>query len=107
MILMQANPFRAPLEGVCLENQEFVRPKIVSIFRAHPFLSLGRILGRNPGKSLNSFPPCYSQSHVQLCLEISNSQTHTTSDSFRVQLLHTVMEKGGKPDRKPYPLSLI
>ncbi len=37
----------------------------------------GRILGRNPDKSLKSFPPCYSQSSLQLCLEIyisSNSR---------------------------------
>jgi hypothetical protein len=33
----------------------------------------GRILGRNPDKSLKSFPPCYSQSPLQLCLEISIS----------------------------------
>jgi hypothetical protein len=33
----------------------------------------GRILGQNPDKSLKSFPPCYSQSPLQLCLEISIS----------------------------------
>ncbi len=33
--------------------------------------SRGRILGRNPDKSLKSFPPCFSQSPLQLCLEIS------------------------------------
>jgi len=33
----------------------------------------GRILGRNPDKSLKSFPPCYSESPLQLCLEISTS----------------------------------
>jgi hypothetical protein len=31
-------------------------------------------------------------------------QTHTTSYSFYSELLSTVKEKGGKPDRKPYPL---
>jgi hypothetical protein len=31
-------------------------------------------------------------------------QTHATSYSATVQLLYTVKEKGGKPDRKPYPL---
>ncbi len=31
-------------------------------------------------------------------------QTHATSYSSRGQLLYTVQEKGGKPDRKPYPL---
>jgi hypothetical protein len=35
--------------------------------------SWGRILGRNPDQSLKSFPPCYSQSPLQLCLEISIS----------------------------------
>jgi len=30
-----------------------------------------QILIRNPDKSLKSFPPCYSQSPLQLCLEIS------------------------------------
>jgi hypothetical protein len=29
---------------------------------------------------------------------------NTTSYDFTVQLLYTVKEKGGKPDRKPYPL---
>jgi hypothetical protein len=42
-----------------------------------PCLTRGRILGRNPDKSLKSFPPCYSQSHLQLCLSflfLSNSR---------------------------------
>ncbi len=42
-----------------------------------PFLysagSWDRILGRNPDKSLKSFPSCCSQSPLQLCLEISIS----------------------------------
>jgi len=33
----------------------------------------GRILGRNPDKSLKSFPPCNAQSPIQLYLEISIS----------------------------------
>ncbi len=36
-------------------------------------LTWGRILGRYPDKSLKSFPPCYSQSPLRLCLEISIS----------------------------------
>ncbi len=35
------------------------------------------ILGRNPDTSLKSFPPCYSQSPIQICFEIyisSNSR---------------------------------
>ncbi len=56
----------------------------------------GRILGQNPAKSLTSFPPCYSQSTLQLCLRflfLQITQPLTTS----------VKEKGGKPDRKPFP----
>jgi hypothetical protein len=34
---------------------------------------LRRILGRNPDKSLKSFPPCYSKSPLQLFHEISIS----------------------------------
>jgi hypothetical protein len=52
-------------------------------------------------KSLQSFPPCYSQSPLQLSLEISIS---SNSRSSTVQLLYTAKEKGGKSDRKPYPL---
>jgi hypothetical protein len=33
------------------------------------------ILGQNSDKRLKSFPPCYSQSPLQLCLEISVSLT--------------------------------
>jgi hypothetical protein len=36
-------------------------------------LAWGRILRWNPDKSLKSFPPCYSQPLLQLCLEISVS----------------------------------
>ncbi len=56
-----------------------------------------RILGRNLDKSLKSFPPCYSQSPLQLCLRFPFLHIHATSYSFW---------KGErrKPDRKPYPL---
>jgi hypothetical protein len=33
-------------------------------------------------------------------------QTHATSYSFHSSLQYTVKEKGGQPDRKPYPHSL-
>jgi hypothetical protein len=77
--------------------------------------SRGRILGRNPDKSLKSFPPCYSQSPLQLCLENSISSNshnllHISSNSHNflsistVQLLYAVKEKEGKPERKPYSL---
>ncbi len=54
----------------------------------------GRILGRNPDKSLKSFPPCYLQS--SLCT--------FASYSFHSSLQYTVKEKEGQPDRKPFPL---
>jgi hypothetical protein len=59
----------------------------------------GRILGRNPGKSLKSFPPCYSQS--QLCLEISLSRNLLQFQQFVA--VHCKGERR-KPDSKPYPL---
>jgi hypothetical protein len=59
-------------------------------------LHRGRILGPNPDKSLKSFPPCNSQSSLQLCLRfIKLTQSLTVFEK----------EKEGKPDRKPYPLS--
>ncbi len=38
-----------------------------------PIQYKSRILGWNPDKSLQSFPPCYFQSPLQLCLAISIS----------------------------------
>ncbi len=76
----------------------------VSFSQIEPICSAslrGRILGRNPDKS---FPPCYSRSPLQLCLEIFTSSKSRSLSS--VQLLYTVKEKGGKPDRKPSRLSL-
>jgi hypothetical protein len=60
-------------------------------------------------KSLRRFPPFYSQSPLQLCLEIyisSNSRNLLQFLEFSslVQFLYTVKEKGGKPNRKPYSL---
>ncbi len=66
---------------------------------AHPQKA---ILGRNPDKSLKSFPPWSSQSPLQLGLEIYILQTHATSYSFYNSV--TVHFKGGKPERKPFPL---
>jgi hypothetical protein len=52
--------------------------------------------------SLKSFPP---HSHpYSFALRFIFLQTHATSYSFYSKLLNTVKEKGGKPDRKPYPL---
>jgi hypothetical protein len=59
----------------------------------------------NPDKSLKNFPPCYSQSSLQLCLEISiSSNSRNLLQFLEFRLLYAVKEKGGKPDRKPYPL---
>jgi hypothetical protein len=58
-------------------------------------------------KIKEGFPPCYSKSTLQLCLEILFLKTHATSCSFFSALLYTVKEKGGKPDRKPHPFQKI
>jgi hypothetical protein len=64
-------------------------------------MSRGRILGRKTDKSLKSFPPCYSQSPLQLCLRFIFLQTHETSYSFYSSFtLHCIGKK-----RKPYPLT--
>ncbi len=66
-------------------------------------------------KSRQSFPPCYSQSPLQDCLEISISSNsrrlcHLSSNSHNllhistVELRYTVNEQGRKPDINPYPL---
>jgi hypothetical protein len=48
---------------------------ILSFYYTHSFnhIHRDRILGRNPDKSLQNFPRCYSQFPLQLCLEISIS----------------------------------
>jgi hypothetical protein len=49
--------------------------------------------------------PCYSQSPLQLCLEISiSSNSRNLLQFLQIQKLYTVKEKGGKTDRKPIPL---
>ncbi len=70
-------------------------------------VSRGRILGRNPNKSLQSFPPCYSQSPLQLCLEISILKTHAASYNFYSSVtVHCKWErwKTWKPYSLPYGL---
>jgi hypothetical protein len=49
--------------------------------------------------SIGRNSPCYSQSPLPLCLEISIS-----SNSGNLLQLYTVKKKGGKPDRKPHLL---
>ncbi len=46
--------------------------------------SWGRILGRNTDKCLKSFPPCYSQSPLQLWLKISISSNSRNLLQFLV-----------------------
>jgi hypothetical protein len=54
----------------------------------------GRIPGRNPDKSRKSFPPCYAQSPLKLCLEISiSSNSRNVLSISAVQLLYTVQHK--------------
>ncbi len=64
-----------------------------------PFSNRGRILGRK------SFPPCYSETPLQLCMEISIFSTHATSSSF--YSAYTVKEKGVKTDMKPHPFLYV
>ncbi len=61
----------------------------------------GRILGRNSDKSLKRFPHSYSKPPLQLCLEISiSSNSRNLLHIYTVQLLTTIQEKGGNPDKK-------
>ncbi len=57
------------------------------------FITRGRILGRNPDKSLKSFPPCYSSHLYSFALRFLFLQTHATSCSFYCSLI-TVSCKG-------------
>ncbi len=53
----------------------------------------GQVLGRNPDKGITSFPPCYSQSPLQLCLEIyisSNSRKLLQFLQFSYSTLYSV-----------------
>ncbi len=62
--------------------------------------SRGRILGRNPDKSLKSFHPCHSQApHTALPWDF---YFFKFTQPLTVSRVHTVKEKRGKPDRKPY-----
>ncbi len=64
-------------------------------------------------QNLQSFPSCYSQPSLQLCLEISISSNSRNLlhikqllTNFYRSLLYTVKEKWGKPNRIPYLLVL-
>jgi hypothetical protein len=71
--------------------------------------SRGRILGRNPDKSLKSFHPCYSQSPPQLCLDISispNPRILLCISSNSRNLLHFLQFSYCTLQRKPPSLWL-
>jgi hypothetical protein len=57
-----------------------------------------------PEFSLKIFPPCYSQSPLKLCLEISvSSNSRNLLQFLQFSYLHCNGQRR-KPDRKPYPL---
>jgi hypothetical protein len=67
----------------------------------------GQILGRNPDKSLKSFLPfLFIVTSTALPWDFSFFKLTQPLPVSTVQLLYTVKEKGGKTDRKPYPLPL-
>jgi hypothetical protein len=68
------------------------------------FISWGQILGGNPDKRLKSFPPCYSKSPLQLCIEISISWNSRNLLQFLGSVKEGKEEKRGKTDSKPYLL---
>jgi hypothetical protein len=64
----------------------------------------GGILGRIQKKVLKVFLLAI-EPYLNVCLEIFiSSNFHTLLHFSTVQLLYTVQEREGKPDRKPYPL---
>jgi hypothetical protein len=59
-------------------------------------------------KILRSFAPCYSQSPLQLCLEIYiSSNSRNLLHISTAQILYTVKEKGGKPGRNHTPSPMV
>ncbi len=72
------------------------------------FETRGRILGGNADKSLKSFPPCYSQSPLQLCLgDFYFFKLEKPLKIATVQLLYTVecrKEENLIENRTPLPM---
>jgi hypothetical protein len=98
----QAKPIQQHLFFLCTCFKMKVLKLFLLLSDLFSTVSRGQILGRNPDKSHKSFLPCYSQSPLQLCLEISiSSHSHNLLRISTVQFLRTVKEKGVKPDRKP------
>jgi hypothetical protein len=84
-------------------------PSQVDVKSSNSFKTRGRILGRNPDHSFTSFPPCYSQSPLQLCLEISifsNSRNLLKFLGFS-QLLYTVRRKEENPIENHAPCPMV
>jgi hypothetical protein len=81
---------------VCLVGLENVSASVLS-----------RILGQNPEKSLKSFPLCYSQAPLQLCLEIYISSTLAISYSFHSSATVHCEGERRNPDRKPCPFPIV
>ncbi len=71
----------------------------------HPYSPFyrGRIPGRNPDKSLQSFPPCYSKSSLQLWLEISISSNSRNFLQF-LQCVTVHCRERRKTWQKTHPL---
>ncbi len=75
-----------------------------SNIKSHQIPTRGRLLGRNPDRSLKIF----------LLLRVTSTalrflflQIHVTSYSFYSALLYTIKKKGGKPDIKPQPFPMV
>jgi hypothetical protein len=91
--------------GDTLIGDEITFSTFLSNGRCYKELFWGRILGRNPDKSLKSFPPCFLQSPLYIfALRFIFLQTHATSYSFLSSITVHVKEKGAQPERKSYPL---
>ncbi len=88
IIILWSSPSLPPAEHWKWDFREIKYDfALLALCRSHPILYRGRILGRNPDKSLKSFPPCKSQSPLQLCLEISiSSNSRNLFTISRVQL---------------------
>ncbi len=97
-----------PLRGFCLGwSNNFVGSESAQSVKLlqNMVVNSGRILGWNPDKSLQGFPPCYLQSALQFALRLLFLRTHATSSSFSVQLLYTIKEKGWKTENQnPFPM---
>jgi hypothetical protein len=80
------------------------RQAAVAFWTTVYFPTWGRILGRNPDKSLNSFLlAIHSQVSTALPWDFYFFKLTQPLTVSTVKFLYTVKEKEGTPDRKPYP----